>query len=313
MAIEFGISRHAPKEESETGKGSHVFTQEVSVSEFTDDLVQESAAAMLERLEAAEEGTLLVIEPSNVARAEQTRQFLKSELETLLLNQEAIEMLTIGDSQEAALEMLKKIQKNSRKKFIIPDLRPTWLIGFHKEEPAIVAANIWKKKLGGDENLLGRFWALEKSEQEAFANELEKQGIKMDKDELDPSELEDTPEDQAVRFLTWMKTMIKLQKKYFPERPVILEAISHNLRADFTLLQLLGEDISQESIERVLSNTFRQPLERAAITVEDNKIQVGYRGQGKIIDDDLENIIEGARTASRVRKDRWQRDFKIKS
>jgi len=304
-SFEVGISRHAPKVEK-TGEVIDVSTQEVD-KESAEQEIEQKTRLILENLEQAPTGYVLAFEPSNVKRAEQTRGLFVDKLKELLSERDDIEIVEIGENQEAANKTFDRIKNEPEKKFIISDLRGTWLIGFKDNEDFMPAVNEWKNKLKGDESLLGKVWAAHKDEISSLAEELKTNGIDISLGGIDPKKFQTTPEEQVLRFVRWIQAMRKIGTSYFPDRSLILEGISHNLRSDYTTLALLGEDISVESINRVLGGEFRKPFERSNIIFgEDGKIKIKYREIEKSYSlDEFEEVVKSIRRRLDARKSEW--------
>ena len=67
-------------------------------------------------------------------------------------------MITLGDDPQEAEKLLERMRTEPNKKFIIADIRGTWLIGIPKE-PTVQALNKWKNKFKGNEELIAMVWA----------------------------------------------------------------------------------------------------------------------------------------------------------
>ncbi len=303
--FEVGVSRHAPKVEK-SGEIVDVSIQEVD-RESAEQEIEQRTRFILENLEQAPTGTVLAFEPSNIKRAEQTRGLFVDKLKELLGERDDIEIVEIGESREAANQVLDRIKNGPKKKFIISDLRGTWLIGFKDDENFMPAVNEWKNKLKGDESLLGKVWAARKDEISKVAEELKIKGIDISAEEIDPKKFQTTPEEQVLRFVKWIQAMRKIGTAHFPDRSLILEGISHNLRSDYTTLALLGEDISVESINRVLGGEFRKPFERSSIIFEENgNIKIKYRDIEKSYSlDEFEEVVKSIREKLDARESEW--------
>lgn len=303
--FEVGVSRHAPKVEK-SGEIIDVSTQEVD-KESAEQEIEQRTRFILENLEQAPAGTVLAFEPSNVKRAEQTRGLFIDKLAELLKDRKDTEIVEIGESQETADQILGRIKNEPEKKFIISDLRGTWLIGFQDDESFMPAVNEWKNKLKGDESLLGKVWAAHKDEISSIAEELKSKGIDVSLEEIDPKKFQTTPEEQVLRFVKWIRAMRKIGASHFPDRSLILEGISHNLRSDYTTLALLGEDISVESINRVLGGEFRKPFERSSIIFEDSgNIKIKYREiEKEYSSDEFEEVVKNIKEKLEKRKSEW--------
>ncbi len=303
--FEVGVSRHAPKVEK-SGEIVDVSTQEVD-EESAKQEIEHRTRFVLDNLEQAPTGTVLAFEPSNVKRSEQTRGLFIDKLKELLGERDDIKIVEIGENREAANKTLDRIRNEPEKKYIIADLRGTWLIGFKNDESFIPTFMAWKNKLKGDENLLGKVWAAHKDEITSVAEELGTKGIDISAGEIDPKKFQSTPEEQVLRFVKWIQAIKKIGTSYFPNRSLILEGISHNLRSDYTTLALLGEDISVESINRVLGGEFRKPFERSSIIFEENgNVKIRYREIEKSYSlEEFEEVVKSIREKLNARKNEW--------
>lgn len=305
-SFEIGISRHAPKIEKR-GEIIDVMTQEVDKEAASVELT-ERAKSILENLEKAPDGAIMAFAPSNIRRTEQTIDIFTEKLTELLANRDDIEILSLSENSEKSISVLEKIKNNPSTKYIMVGLRGSWLIGAKEDNVSIPVINKWKNILNGDENLLGKIWATHKDEIPSIIEELKSKGINIEPEIIKPSEFKSTPEDQIIHFLKWIQAMKKIGENHFSDRPLILEGISHNLRSDYTMLSLFDEDISLESINRVLGGEFRKPFERSSIIFEKSgSIKIKYREIEKIYSsDEFENIIKKVKERRENRKREWE-------
>lgn len=280
--------------------------QEVDETGAEMDL-EKNARLILENLENAPVGAIMALEPSNVKRADQTRSLFINKIRELLGQREDIEIVELGENREDAEQLLSRMRQEPGKKFIIPDLRGSWLIGFKDTDVHIPETNKWKNKLHGDENLLGKVWAAHSNEINALAGELKNLGIDVTAEEINPQAFKATPELLVVRFLTWIASMRKIGESHFPNRTLILEGISHSVRSDYTTLALLGEDISVESINRVLGGEFRKPFERSKIVFGGNgKIKIAFRDKEKeYTPEEFEMVVNSIQGKLNAREVEW--------
>lgn len=302
--FEVGISRHAPKHDKPKEEGYEVSSQEVD-KEAADKEVVPVVKEMLDRFRAAPGGSIMALQPSNILRAQQTQELLTDKVAELLNEGEAIELVALEDDKEAADKLLDRIRAEGTKKFIISDLRGTELLGFKEKGESVDAVNKWKNRFGGDENFIGKLRAMRTQERDLLHKQIEDAGIEVGSDELNPAEFVSTPEEDALRQIRWMKAMKKIGENHFPNRPLYLEGISHNIRADFTSLALLGEDISVESIDRVLGGKFRKPFERSSV-VFDDAVTVNYKDTKKKYNtEEFEGLIQELYKKSYKRQEEW--------
>lgn len=101
--------------------------------------------------------------------------------------------------------------------------------------------------------------------------------------------------------------MEKIGENHFPERSLILEGISHNIRADYTALALLDEDISVKSINRVLGGKFRSPYERSSVIFHKNgTVEIKYKNIVKqYTAEEFEDVLNHIRERAKARKKEW--------
>ncbi len=279
-SFEVGVSRHAPKIERQ-GETVDVRTQEVDIEAAKEEL-ESRVRFLLENLEKSPEGTIMALEPSNVKRAQQTADLFEEKFKELLEGRSDIQIVELGNDEKSANQTLDEIKSNPHCKYIISDLRPTWLIGFKENDPTLPRFNEWKKRLNGDEHLTAKIWALRSGEAASLKDEMADAGFSVGEEELNPKQFEIVPETQILRMITWMKAMKNIGESHFSDRTMILEGVSHNIRSDMTTLMLLGEDVSLESINRVLGGKFRDPFERSSVTfLKDGEVVVAFRDKEK--------------------------------
>ncbi len=307
--IEIGLARHAPKKDTPKNSGGEyeVADQQVDV-EAAEGGIEQFTRELIERLDVAPAGTIMALEPSNIERAKETRNLIKDKLTELLADRDDIEMVEIGQERRAAETLVERINAEPDKKFVITDIRDTELIGFNKEETQVKVLNKWKTIFAGNEDLIGKLRAAHPGEIAELQEEIAAAGIDLKGNELHPQEFGTTPEEVAMRLYRWMQIMKRIGEKHFPNRPLILEGISHNIRADFTMLALLDEDISLESINRVLGGKFREPLERSSVSfAADGHVEVAYRKERKLYSpEEFSNLLARIKKNARTRKEEWQ-------
>lgn len=304
--FEVGISRHAPKEEK-PGELIDTTKQEVDKESAAEGITQR-AEFILQNLEQAPAGAIMAFMPSNVKRAEQTRNLFIEKIKELLVAREDIEAVELGADQELASQLLSRINSETDKKFIISDLRGTQLIGFKEDDKYVPAVNTWKNKLKGDESLLAKVWAAHPEEIPGLIEELQQAGADIRPEEVKPQEFQVTPEERSINFVRWIKAMKKIGESRFPNRPLILEGISHNMAADFTALALLDQDISVASINKVLGGKLREFFERSNITFSGgDDIKIKYRDAEKEwTTEEFEELINKIKEKMASRKKEWQ-------
>ena len=303
--MEIGISRHAPKPQQEVGAVQDNMSQGIDKEQVA-ETIGPTVDEFITRLEQARAGSIMALEPSNVGRAEQTRGLLAEKLAEKLQERDDIKVVSLGTNEHEAELVLKEILANPGKKFILADVRGTWLLGSKEDEPMIAAANKWDKRLG-DEHLRGALWASHKEELPKLLEKLHEAGIDITLEELQPGDFKHTPEEAAMRQIKWMLAMQKIAHKYFPDRPILLEGISHHIRSDFASLALLGEDISLEAVERVLGSKFREPFARSSVSfAEDGSVKVNDRGISKeYTPEEFKELLVDIRERDNIRKKEW--------
>lgn len=307
-SFEVGLSRHAPKvkkgEEPIDEQG--IATQEVDM-EAAGLEIEERAAHILQNLEQSPEGTILAFAASNIERAGTTKDLFENKLKEMIRGREDIVFVELGENEEEASTLLENMRKEPQKKFILSGLRDTWLIGWKEGDPTLPARTKWNNKLHRNEDLLGKVWSAHQSEIPALVQELQQHGVDAATEEINAKEFQMTPEEIALRFVKWIKGMKKIGGTHFPERSLILEGISHNLRSDYTMLALLDEDISLESINRVLGGKFRKPFERSSIVFnEDGSVHIEYRGIVKeYTSEEFQDVTQHIRQRMKDRRKEW--------
>ena len=304
--FEAGVSRHAPKQDiPNPDLGYDVSQQEVDHAAAEAEAI-EVARSLLDRIQAAPRGAIMALEPSNVLRARQTRDLLVEKL-TDAARATDIELVEIGETEESAQTLLAKIQSNPDRKFIITDVRATKLIGFTENDKFVPTVNKWKTLFRGNEDFIGKLWSARRDEIQTLHQELQTAGFDIQFDVLRPQEFAVTPERIALKQIHWVLAMKRIGEGYLADRPMYLEGISHNLRADFMALALLGEEISLESVNRILGGHFRQPFERSAIVfTSDGNITINFKDQTRIYTErEFNELLERIRSSLNNRQAEW--------
>lgn len=306
-SIEFGTSRHAPKIDAPDSSGKYDTHGQTIDVEQSREGAERFARSILESLTQDPEGTVLALEPSNIARTEQTRSLVVEELKKLIEESSDVELRELGAEREAAKPTLEYIQSHPEKKFIIPDVRGSWLIGFREQDPFTETINKWKGLLDGNEHLIGKLWAARRDELPKLLEQIHGAGIDVPPDALQPKEFGATPESQVIRQLRWMEGMKRIGDEHFPGRNLRLEAISHNLRSDYAALALLGHDISLASIDEHLGGEFRKPFERSSVRFnEDGSVHVEFKEMSRdYTAEEFAELERHIREGSAARLEEW--------
>jgi len=306
MPIEFGVSRHASKIDKIDTTGDYkVHEQPIDTSKALEE-VQRSVEILISELEKSPEGVIVALQSSMVERAAETKDLFAEELRRALEDTDTNTCIELPESSDAVEAFFKKIESQPKTKFVITNMDATSLLGFEKKDSFVPAVNKWKKIFNGDETRMAKLWACHTSEIPALHQELQAKNIQVSEN-LNPAEFIMTPEGRAARQVRWLKFMETIGKKYFPKRPLRVEAFSHNVAADFATLALLDEDISYASINELLGGNLRQPLERSSVKFSDNSVTVQYRDLVKEYSfQEFDAVMKKIDEKAKLRQEEWK-------
>lgn len=307
-SFEVGVSRHGPKKQAPEAEEDGFYADQIDL-EKADKESEGIIGTLVEKILEAAPGSIFAFQPSNILRAEQTRELLVAKIDEQLRESERADIVLVESRNVAGKgeELLKEIMENPEKTFVITDLKATGLLGFKESDISTQTANTWKKLFNGDEDLIGKLWAAHATELPTLSDELKKAHIEVAENDLRPEQFETTPEELSLRQIRWMETMQTIGEKYFTGRPLFLEGISHSVRSDFAILSLLGEDISVKSIQHVLEGTFRNFFERSSVAFDDHGVRVEFRDKEKIYSkEEFSTLKKEIKAKSEARKTEWQ-------
>ena len=303
-SFEIGTMRHAPKL-----RGDFVGAS-IDVEKSREG-AEAAARALLASLEASPPGTVMALQPSNIQRTDETRSLVVSYLKELVGNRSDITVLELGKDAASFQDALDSITGQPERRVIIADVRATELLGFDPQSENVAAIDALHERLQlkqGFEDAVGKIWASHPAEREQVAESLRSQGVDIQAAEIDPTALAEPPERVALRQIRWMRAMEHIGQMRFPGRPLKLEAISHNLRADFTILALLGEDISATNVDKILGGSFRAPFERSSVSIEGDRVTVRFRDREKqYTNEEFEQLVQSLNQRAKERLAEWGR------
>ncbi|MFA6322511.1 MAG: hypothetical protein WCX71_03450 [Candidatus Buchananbacteria bacterium] len=310
--FDFNVWRHAPKEINEGGK-SDTLTENLDKEQAASEIAS-AVDSFLVEVETMPNGSIVCLESSPIARAHETKDLfierLRESIDGQVLEIELTEIGTAGEPEEQIQQRLEYMRSQPDTKFVITNIHDTLMLGVSDRAKFLPALDKWKKITGGNENLIAKLWAARPDELPGLATQLQKNGVSTE-EQLNPSEFIVTPEERAMKQIRWMTSMQRVSQKYFPDRPFYFEGISHNMPSDFTILKLLGEDISVDSINRVLGGELRKPLERSSVKFfDDGSVMVEYRDLKKTYSAEEFNVlVKDIKEAEEKREEEWKDNY----
>ncbi len=270
------------------------------LSELGIEQAREKAHEWYERIKEAELGTVVYILPSNVGRAQETRNTVEAELRELCRGDSDIEFISVQNAERIA-----EVKDDFSRKYVVTDMVPTTALGFNERTPSIPAFLNYKKGYNNNENLIGKTWAAREDELDDLKQEVASVVPDFDRDKVRPQDFVETPEEAALHYLRLTKRMTELCNKYFPGHTVKGIHVGHNLSADFAAMAMLGKPISLQTI-RELGDEFRRFVESSSWKSEAGKTIVQYRDHEVEQEHDLDQIVTRLQDQSSLRHAWWK-------
>jgi len=87
------------------------------------------------------------------------------------------------------------------------------------------------------------------------------------------------PETVAEEYLFGLDRLHEFAKKYFPERPVVIGAVSHRWDLDAAILKLIAGEVSPKSFKEVSNKKLTDTTEGTVITIGGNQMKIAWRGK----------------------------------
>lgn len=87
------------------------------------------------------------------------------------------------------------------------------------------------------------------------------------------------PETVAEEYLFGLDRLHEFAKKYFPERPVVIGAVSHRWDLDAAILKLITGEVSPKSLKEISDEKLTDTTEGATITIGGDQIKIVWRGK----------------------------------
>ncbi len=270
-----------------------------TLSERGGEQAREKAVELYERIQNAPLGSIIYLTPSNVGRAVETRNEIETELQELCAEDPSVEFVPINTLKERP-----EIKSNFTKKFVVTEVQPQSIIGFKADTDYVPAWKEYGKKFSGNEYFTMLAWVAKPEELESVKGELHEAFPETDTDSIRPSDFVRTPEEEAIRYLRLSARMREITESHFPGHEYVNIQVGHNT-ADFSVLALMGKDISAENLKTYLHGRSRNFLESATFENKDGKIIVRYRENETEQEKDLGEIIKELEQKSEERKLAW--------
>ncbi len=273
-----------------------------SLSEKGVEQSKEKAVELYEEIKSAEGGSVFFILPSKVGRAKQTGREIELKLKELFSGQSDVEFISVQD----VARRMQETKDNFDRKFIITELQPTSSIGFDAETDYLPAWKEYGKKLGGNEYNVLRLWATKSEEMGSVGAEMQEKFNTLDITQLQPKDFVRTPEEEALNYLRLSKRMAEIVEKYFPGHSFKNIQVGHN-PADFSVLALMGKEISAQNLRELWNGKSRDFVESAKFEVKKGRIVVKYRDHETTEETSLEEVIKKLERQSAERKLAWEK------
>lgn len=270
-----------------------------TLSERGREQAREKAIELQQRILEAAPGSIIYLIPSNVGRAVQTRDEIEATLKELCAEDPNIEFVSVQ-----SVPKMPEIKKDFTRKFIVTEIEPQSIIGFKSDTDYIPAWKEYGKQFSGNEYYTMLTWVVKPEELASVKHELHEAFPEADLDNLQPADFMRTPEEEAIRYLRLSARMAKITESHFPNHEYLNIQVGHNT-ADFSVLALMGKDISAENLKTYLQGRSRNFLESATFENKDGKIIVKYRDNEVEQEKDLDEVIEVLEQKSQERKLAW--------
>ncbi len=87
------------------------------------------------------------------------------------------------------------------------------------------------------------------------------------------------PETVAEEYLFGLDRIHEFAKKYFPDRPVVIGAVSHRWDLDAAILKLIAGEVSPKSFKEISNEKLTDTTEGTAITIGEDQMKIAWRGK----------------------------------
>jgi hypothetical protein len=265
--LDIEIRRHAEKNE----KGV--------LSEYGKEQSQQFAQSLSTEIKEAPLGSVFAIMPSNVTRAQETRDEAESRLKEIFSHHKEIEILSVRER-----DILTRIA--GEKRYIITGLAYSSLLGYKAEGEEKKANDYFDtvaNQLEGDKLAAFKLWCAWTEELEPFKLSLSEHHRQVPYTVIESLQSENfkfTPEQYALKAFHWMERMRQITQQLLGDHYCKLIGISHDDVSDFLTFSLLGYRISIKTIE--LFKTLRGFIEPSSYQFKpDGSVLVTYRGYEK--------------------------------
>ena len=92
------------------------------------------------------------------------------------------------------------------------------------------------------------------------------------------------PETVAEEYLFGLDRIHEFVKKYFPERPVVIGAVSHRWDLDAAILKLIKGEVTPERFREISNEKLTDTAEGAVITISGDQMKIAWRGKEFSVD-----------------------------
>ena len=304
-AIEAELRRHSNKfQEGE----EPIPTPDGGKSGLTAEGIREAknlASEIFKEIKESPRGSIYFLMPSNVGRAQETRDIIEAELQAVLKDNPEIEIISVQDAQK--FENLSK-----EKKYVITELAGSSLIGYSNRAEEQVVGERWnevKTLLDGDGMAAFKLWCAEPEEIDSFKQELKQKfpGVPAEEiEKINPESFKLTPEDYTIKAFRWLSRIRSIAQERFPDRYVKFTGISHDDVSDFLTFVLLGYKLNIKTLEQF--KTLRTFLEKSSYKFTSQGLEIEYRGERKTIpNEELDDFVSSLKQAKKERLKNWQK------
>jgi len=92
------------------------------------------------------------------------------------------------------------------------------------------------------------------------------------------------PETVAEEYLFGLDRIHEFVKKYFPERPVVIGAVSHRWDLDAAILKLIKGEVTPEGFKEISDEKLTDTTEGTVITISGDQMKITWRGKEFSVD-----------------------------
>ena len=87
------------------------------------------------------------------------------------------------------------------------------------------------------------------------------------------------PDTVAEEYLFGLDRINEFAKKYFPDRPIVVGAVSHRWDLDAAILKLIADEVSPKSFKEISNEKLTDTTEGTVITINGNQMKIAWRGK----------------------------------